>query len=47
MITETEKTNQSTIDDTEGSAPQAGARRRPGRRIAGAIILVVVAIAAV
>ena len=46
MITETEKKNQPTIDDTEGSAP-ANTRKRPSRRIGGAIILAVIAIAAV
>ena len=47
MITETEKIDQSGIDDTEAAAPQAGTRRRPGRRVLFIILIVVVAIATV
>ena len=47
MITETEKTDQPGIDDTEGAVPQTGTRRRRGRRVAGVILFAVVAIAAV
>ena len=46
MIVETEKTNQPGLEDTEGATPQTGTRRRPNRRVAGAILIVVVAIAA-
>ena len=47
MITETEKTDQPLIEETEGSAPQAGKRRRPSRRIAGVMVFIVIAITAV
>jgi membrane fusion protein (multidrug efflux system) len=47
MIAETEKTNQPGVEDTEGATPQTAIRRRPNRRVAGAILIVVVAIAAV
>lgn len=47
MIAETEKTDQPDIDDTEGATPQSKARRRPKGRVAGAILLVVIALAAV
>ena len=47
MITETVKTDQPGIDDTERATPLAGDRRRPSRGISGAILILVVAIAAV
>ncbi len=47
MITETEKIDQSGIDDTEAATPQAGTRQRPGRRVLFIILIIVVAIAAV
>ena len=47
MITQTEKIDQSSIDDTEAAASQAGTRRRPARRVLFIILIVVVAIATV